>query len=54
MLSQSELFQQGRIAALGQLLHGRPRRDWDSVFLFDRDGNLVLDTDPQRMTPPNR
>ena len=46
VLSQSELFQGGRIAALGRLLHGRPRRDWESIFLFDREGNLVLDTAP--------
>ncbi len=46
VLSQSELFQQGRVAALGRLLHGRPRRDWDSIFLFDRDGVLALDTGP--------
>ena len=45
VLSQSELFQHGRLAALG-----RPRRDWDSVFLFDRDGHLVLDSGPQGMT----
>ena len=44
VLAQSELFQQGRVAALGRLLQGRPRRDWDSVFLLDRDGSLVLDT----------
>jgi signal transduction histidine kinase len=44
VLSQSELFQQGRIAALGRLLQGRPRRDWDSIFLLDRDGTTVLDT----------
>src|SRR5687768_618988 len=29
VLSQSELFQNGRVSALGRLLHGRPRRDWD-------------------------
>jgi PAS domain S-box-containing protein len=44
VLAQSELFQQGRVAALGRLLQGRPRRDWDSVFLLDRDGSPVLDT----------
>ena len=48
VLSQSELFQHGRVTALGRLLQGRPRRDWDSVFLFDRDGTLVLDTASQR------
>ena len=48
VLSQSELFQHGRVNAMGRLLHGRPRRDWDSVFLFDRDGTLVLDTGSQR------
>lgn len=47
VLSQSELFQQGRIAGLGRLLQGRPRRDWDSVFLLDRDGTVVLDTGPR-------
>jgi PAS domain S-box-containing protein len=50
VLAQSELFQQGRVAAMGRLLHGRPRRDWDSVFLLDRDGTLVLDTGSPR--PP--
>jgi PAS domain S-box-containing protein len=54
VLAQSELFQQGRIAAMGRLLQGRPRRDWDSVFLLDRDGSLVLDTAaPEvRVDPP--
>ena len=51
VLSQSELFQHGRVTALGRLLHGRPRRDWDSVFLFDRDGTLLLDTASQRAAP---
>lgn len=51
VLAQSELFQQGRIAALGRLLHGRPRRDWDSVFLLDRDGAVVLDTASPRPAP---
>jgi PAS domain S-box-containing protein len=44
VLSQSELFQAGRLAALGRLLQGRPRRDWDSVFVLDREGRVVLDT----------
>jgi signal transduction histidine kinase len=44
VLSQSEIFQQGRIGAMGALLHGRPRRDWDSVFLLDANGAVVLDT----------
>lgn len=44
VLSQSELFQQGRIGAMGRLLQGRPRRDWDSVFLLDPKGAVVLDT----------
>lgn len=47
VLSESELFQQGRIAAMGRLLHGRPRRDWDSVFVLDPQGNVVLDTAPR-------
>src|SRR3954465_4358852 len=47
VLSQSELFQQGRIAAMGRLLHGRPRRDWDSIFILDPQGNVVLDTAPR-------
>ena len=51
VLSQSELFQQGRIAAMGRLLHGRPRRDWDSIFLLDPQGAEVLDTS-QRPPPP--
>ncbi len=44
VLARSELFQQGRIAGMGRLLQGRPRRDWDSVFLLERDGSLLLDT----------
>lgn len=44
VLAQSELFQQGRVAALGRLLQGSPRSDWDSVFLLDRHGAVVLDT----------
>jgi signal transduction histidine kinase/CheY-like chemotaxis protein len=44
VLSQSEIFQQGRIAAMGRLLQGRPRRDWDSIFLLDANGATVLDT----------
>lgn len=51
VLAQSELFQQGRIAALGRLLQRRPRPDWDSIFLLDRDGSLVLDTAPARADP---
>jgi len=44
VLSQSELFQQGRITAMGRLLHGRPRRDWESIFVLDPQGDVVLDT----------
>lgn len=51
VLSQSELFQQGRIAAMGRLLHGPPRRDWDSVFVLDPQGAVVLDT-AQKPSPP--
>lgn len=47
VLSQYEIFQQGRIAAMGRLLHGRPRRDWDSVFVLDANGAVVLDTAPR-------
>ncbi|MEJ6022088.1 cache domain-containing protein [Ramlibacter sp. PS4R-6] len=47
VLSQSELFQQGRITAMGRLLQGRPRRDWDSIFVLDAQGNVVLDTAPR-------
>ncbi|HMA08744.1 MAG TPA: histidine kinase dimerization/phospho-acceptor domain-containing protein, partial [Ramlibacter sp.] len=36
--------QQGHVATLGRLLQGRPRRDWDSIFLLERDGSVVLDT----------
>jgi hypothetical protein len=52
VLSRSEIFQQGRIAAMGRLLHGRPRRDWDSIFLLDPNGRVVLDT-AQRPPPPD-
>jgi PAS domain S-box-containing protein len=51
VLSQSELFQHGRIAALGRLLQGRPRRDWDSIFLLDAGGATILDTAPPRAGP---
>jgi signal transduction histidine kinase len=51
VLSQSEVFQHGRIAALGRLLQRRPRADWDSIFLLDRDGSLVLDTGAQHPSP---
>ena len=53
VLAQSELFQQGRIAALGRLLHGRPRGDWGSVFLLDRQGAMVLDTGQPREKAPS-
>ncbi|HWI81860.1 ATP-binding protein [Ramlibacter sp.] len=49
VLAQSELFQHGRVAALGRLLQGRPRGDWDSVFLLDADGRVVLDTGTARV-----
>lgn len=52
VLSQSEIFQQGRIAAMGRLLRGRPRRDWDSVFLLDASGHVVLDTAPHGASLP--
>lgn len=52
VLSQSEIFQQGRIAAMGRLLHGRPRRDWDSIFLLDANGAVVLDTGPRGHSVP--
>ncbi|HEY8049652.1 MAG TPA: hypothetical protein VIE63_10800 [Ramlibacter sp.] len=46
VLSQSEIFQEGRVARWGRLLLGRPRRDWDSLFLLDPQGHVVLDTAP--------
>lgn len=52
VLSQSEIFQHGRIGAMGGLLHGRPRRDWDSVFLLDANGAVVLDTAPRGHSLP--
>ena len=51
VLSQSEIFQQGRVAAWARLLRGRPRRDWDSVFVLDPNGAVVLDT-AQHPPPP--
>jgi len=51
VLAESELFQQGRIAAMGRLLQGRPRRDWDSIFLLDANGAVVLDTAPKPAPP---
>ena len=47
VLSQSEMFQAGRITSLGRLLQGRPRRDWDSLFVLDPGGKPVLDTAPK-------
>ena len=44
VLSQSEVFQAGRITAFARLLQGRPRRDWDSLFVLDTAGRPVLDT----------
>jgi PAS domain S-box-containing protein len=44
VLSQSEVFQAGRIESLGRLLQGRPRRDWDSLFVLEPGGKPVLDT----------
>jgi hypothetical protein len=44
VLSQSEVFQAGRITSLGRLLQGRPRRDWDSLFVLEPGGKPVLDT----------
>lgn len=44
VLAQSEIFQQGRISAMGRLLRGRPRRDWDSIFILDANGAVVMDT----------
>ena len=44
VLARSEPLQHGRIAALGPLLHAQARGDWDSLFLLDRDGSVVLDT----------
>lgn len=51
VLSQSEIFQQGRIVAMGRLLQGRPRRDWDSIFLLDPHGAVVLDTATRATAP---
>lgn len=44
VLSQSGFFQQDRIGSLGRLLHGRPRRDWDSLVVIDRQGTVIIDT----------
>jgi len=44
VLSQSDVLQRGQIARLGDLLQWRPRRDWDSIFVLDRDGAALLDT----------
>jgi hypothetical protein len=51
VLSQSEIFQHGRITAMGRLLQGRPRRDWDSIFLLDPQGAVVLDTAAGKPAP---
>ena len=44
VLSQSDVLRRGQIARLGDLLQWRPRRDWDSLFVLDRDGAALLDT----------
>ena len=44
VLSQSDVLQRGQIARLGDLLQWRPRRDWGSIFVLDRDGAALLDT----------
>lgn len=46
VLSLSGFFQQDRVGSLGRLLHGQPRRDWDSVVVIDRSGAVVIDTAP--------
>jgi signal transduction histidine kinase len=52
VLSQSEVVQQGQVARLEQLLHWRPRPDWDGVFVLGADGALLLDTAPGAAPPP--
>ncbi|WP_048442044.1 hypothetical protein [Caenimonas sp. SL110] len=49
VLSQSGFFQKDRVGSLGRLLHGRPRRDWDSLVVIDSDGSVILDTAPARI-----
>ena len=46
LLAQTELLRRGDLSQLDQRLQLQRglRRDWDSVFLMDRDGNLLLDT----------
>lgn len=43
-LSQSEAMKTGDAKPLGQQLQWSPRRDWESVFVLDRNGALLLDT----------
>ncbi len=49
VLSQSGFFQKDRVGSLGRLLHGRPRRDWDSLVVIDSAGNVIIDTAPARV-----
>jgi signal transduction histidine kinase len=54
-LAHADLLQQGLHAPLEQQLKSRPRprREWDSVFLLDRAGAIVIDTAPgQGPAPP--
>lgn len=53
-LSHSELLQQGDLKQLERQIQARPRarRDWDSVFLMNRKGAVVIDTGRSRDTPP--
>lgn len=53
VLARSEIFQQDRIRTMGRLLQGRPRRDWESLFLLDRRGAVVLDTAAARSAHEN-
>lgn len=51
LLARSDVVRGGQAARLGQLLHWRPRRDWDSVFMLAPDGTALLDTESATPRP---
>jgi PAS domain S-box-containing protein len=53
-LSHAELLRRGELLRLEQQLHWRPRpsRNWDSIFLIDSDGAVVMDTAETKAAPP--
>jgi CheY-like chemotaxis protein len=44
LLARSDAIQQGEPSRLNRVQDWRLRRDWDSVFVLDRDGAVLMDT----------